>query len=47
VILRPDTGQDLDDVRWLAARRSVPVEQRADLPYACVGLMQAPTTGIA
>jgi Phosphoribosyl transferase (PRTase)/PELOTA RNA binding domain len=47
VILRPDTAQDVDDVRWLAARRSVPVEERCDLPYACVGLMQPPTPAIA
>lgn len=32
------------DVLWLAARRSVPVEERFDLRYACVGLMQAPAS---
>jgi hypothetical protein len=44
VIIRPDTGRDLEDVRQLASRRSVPVEERCDLHYACVGLMQAPLT---
>jgi Tellurite-like stress resistance cysteine protease StiP/PELOTA RNA binding domain len=42
VIIRPDAGRDVEDVRRLAARRSVPVEERCDLHYACVGLMQAP-----
>jgi hypothetical protein len=45
VIVRPGTGQDVEDVRRLAARRSVPVEERPDLFYACVGLMQGPATG--
>ena len=47
VMVRPDTSQDLDDVRWLAARRTVPVEERCELPYACVGMMKTPITGIA
>lgn len=46
VIVHPDAGQDVEDVRWLAARRSVPVEERSDLRYACVGLMQPPAMKI-
>jgi hypothetical protein len=42
VIVHPDAGQDVEDIRWLAARRSVPVEERSDLRYACVGLMRPP-----
>ena len=42
VIIRPDAGPDVEDVRRLAAQRSVPVEERSDLHYACVGFMQAP-----
>ena len=44
VIIRPDAGPDVEDVRRLAAQRSVPVEERSDLLYACVGFMQAPLT---
>ena len=44
VIIRPDAGRDLEDVRRLAALRCVPVEERSDLHYACVGFMQAPLT---
>jgi hypothetical protein len=47
VIIRPDAGCDVEDVRRLAGRRSVPVEERCDLHYACVGLMQAPQTNNA
>ena len=47
VIIRPDAGRDVEDVRRLAAHRCVPVEERSDLLYACVGLMQAPSTGAA
>ncbi|HWI01458.1 MAG TPA: cysteine protease StiP domain-containing protein [Propionibacteriaceae bacterium] len=46
VIVQPEAGPDVEDVRQLAARRSVPVEERADLGYACVGLMQAATDGL-
>jgi hypothetical protein len=42
VIIRPDAGRDVEDVRRLAAHRSVPIEERSDLHYACVGFMQAP-----
>ena len=42
VIVHPGAGPDVEDVRWLAARRSVPVEERSDLRYACVGLMRPP-----
>ena len=47
VIIRPDAGRDVEDVRRLAAQRSVPVEERSDLHYACVGFMQAPLTDSA
>ena len=47
VIVRPDAGTDVEDVRRLAAQRSVPVEERSDLHYACVGFMQAPLTDAA
>jgi PELOTA RNA binding domain/Phosphoribosyl transferase (PRTase) len=47
VIIRPDAGCDVEDVRRLAARRSVPVVERSDPHYACVGLMQAPLTAAA
>jgi len=43
VIIRPDAGRDVEDVRGLAAHRGVPVEERSDLLYACVGFMQAPS----
>ncbi|MFD3734240.1 phosphoribosyltransferase [Streptomyces sp. NPDC058632] len=32
-------GHDLDHVRLLAEQRGVPVEEVADLPYTCVGLI--------
>jgi hypothetical protein len=44
VLIRPDAGRDVEDVRGLAAHRGVPVEERSDLLYACVGFMQAPLT---
>jgi hypothetical protein len=47
VIIQPDAGRDVEDVRRLAAHRSVPVEERSDLQYACVGFMQAPGTHAA
>jgi Phosphoribosyl transferase (PRTase)/PELOTA RNA binding domain len=47
VIIRPDAGPDGEDVRRLAAQHSVPVEERSDLHYACVGFMQAPQTDMA
>jgi hypothetical protein len=42
VIVHPEAGHDVEDVRWLAARRSVPVEKRSDLHFACVGLIRPP-----
>ena len=45
VLVRPDAGPDVEDVRGLATRRGVPVEERPDLPFACVGLMQVPGAG--
>jgi hypothetical protein len=47
VIVRPGAGRDVDDVRRLAVRRSVPVEERSDLLYACVGVMQTPASNVA
>ena len=44
VLIHPDAGPDLQDVRRLAARHAVPVEERCDLRYACVGFMQTPAT---
>jgi hypothetical protein len=44
VLVQPGNAPDVEDVRQLAARRSLPVEERSNLQYACVGLMQAPTT---
>ena len=44
VLIRTDAGRDVEDVRGLAAHRGVPVEERSDLLYACVGFMQAPLT---
>ena len=32
-------GRDLAHVRLLAEQRGVPVEEVADLPYTCVGLI--------
>jgi hypothetical protein len=46
VIVHPEAWQDVEDVRWLAAQRSVPVEERSDLRYACVGLMRPPAMKI-
>lgn len=43
VLVHPAAGPDGEEIRWLAARRSVPVEERSDLRYACVGLMRAPS----
>ncbi|MBT2414596.1 phosphoribosyltransferase [Streptomyces sp. ISL-12] len=39
VLARAGAGSDLDHVRLLAAQRGVPVEEVADLPYTCVGLI--------
>ncbi|MGP2441390.1 phosphoribosyltransferase [Streptomyces sp. JW3] len=39
VLARAGAGADLDHVRLLAAQRGVPVEEVADLPYTCVGLI--------
>jgi Phosphoribosyl transferase (PRTase)/PELOTA RNA binding domain len=47
VLVHPDAGHEVQDVRRLAARRAVPVEECSDLLYACVGLMQAPATDVA
>jgi Phosphoribosyl transferase (PRTase)/PELOTA RNA binding domain len=42
VLIRPGPEEDLDDVLLLAANHGVPVEERADLRYASVGLMRPP-----
>ncbi|MGW0816106.1 phosphoribosyltransferase [Streptomyces viridiviolaceus] len=39
VLARAGAGSDLDHVRLLADQRGVPVEEVADLPYTCVGLI--------
>ncbi|MEV5881341.1 phosphoribosyltransferase [Streptomyces sp. NPDC052020] len=39
VLARAGAGSDLDHVRLLAEQRGVPVEEVADLPYSCVGLI--------
>ncbi|MET8566980.1 phosphoribosyltransferase [Streptomyces sp. NPDC004783] len=39
VLARAGAGTDLDHVRLLAEQRGVPVEEVADLPYTCVGLI--------
>ncbi|MFE0470661.1 phosphoribosyltransferase [Streptomyces sp. NPDC058947] len=39
VLARSGAGSDLDHVRLLAEQRGVPVEEVADLPYTCVGLI--------
>ncbi|MFE9770538.1 phosphoribosyltransferase [Streptomyces sp. NPDC005931] len=39
VLARSGAGRDLDHVRLLAEQRGVPVEEVADLPYTCVGLI--------
>ncbi len=40
VLVRPDRGAELEHVRVLAAARGVPVVERDDLPYSCVGLIR-------
>ncbi|MEU1144218.1 phosphoribosyltransferase [Streptomyces sp. NPDC005863] len=39
VLARAGAGPDLDHVRLLAEQRGVPVEEVAELPYTCVGLI--------
>ncbi|WP_409472384.1 phosphoribosyltransferase [Streptomyces sp. HC307] len=39
ILARADAGPDLDHVRLLAEQRGVPVEEVAELPYTCVGLI--------
>jgi len=38
---RPDREADLRHVRLLAEARGVPVVERDDLSYSCVGLVRA------
>jgi len=40
VLVRPDRAADLEHVLLLAEQRGVPVVERADLPYTCVGLIK-------
>ena len=40
VLVRPDREADLAHVRVLAAQRGVPVVERDDLPYTCIGLIR-------
>lgn len=39
VLVRPDASAELRHVLLLAAQRDVPIEEVADLPYSCVGLI--------
>ncbi|MGW0596906.1 phosphoribosyltransferase [Streptomyces sp. NPDC002776] len=39
ILARAGAGADLDHVRLLAEHRGVPVEEVAELPYTCVGLI--------
>ncbi|MEV7991060.1 phosphoribosyltransferase [Streptomyces sp. NPDC086077] len=39
ILARAGAGADLDHVRLLAGQRGVPVEEVAELPYTCVGLI--------
>ncbi|MBG0855592.1 phosphoribosyltransferase [Streptomyces spinoverrucosus] len=39
ILARAGAGPDLDHVRLLAEQRGVPVEEIAELPYTCVGLI--------
>ncbi|MEV6947833.1 phosphoribosyltransferase [Streptomyces sp. NPDC051172] len=39
ILARAGAGADLDHVRLLADQRGVPVEEVAELPYTCVGLI--------
>ncbi|MET8407318.1 phosphoribosyltransferase [Streptomyces sp. NPDC005195] len=39
ILARAGAGTDLDHVRLLAGQRGVPVEEVAELPYTCVGLI--------
>nr|WP_241844779.1 phosphoribosyltransferase domain-containing protein [Streptomyces silvensis] len=39
VLARAGAGADLDHVRLLAEQRGVPVEEVAELPYTCMGLI--------
>ena len=40
VLVRPDRAADLEHVLVLAEQRGVPVVERADLPYSCIGLIR-------
>jgi len=40
VLVRPDRSADLEHVLVLAEQRGVPVVERPDLPYSCVGLIR-------
>jgi hypothetical protein len=42
VLVQPGMNEDLEAVLLLAAQRDVPMEERADLLYASVGLMGPP-----
>ncbi len=40
VLVRPDAAHELGHVLHLAADRGVPVEERAGMPFSCMGLIQ-------
>ena len=44
VLVRPDRSADLEHVLVLAEQRGVPVVERPDLPYSCVGLIRPSTS---
>ena len=44
ILIRPDRAEDLQHVLVLAEARGVPVVERADLPYTCVGLIKPAST---
>ena len=43
VLVRPDRAADLEHVLVLAEQRGVPVVERPDLPYSCIGLIRPAT----
>jgi hypothetical protein len=47
VLVRPDRRADIAPVLVLAAERAVPVEERPDLTYSCIGLIKDLAPGAA
>ena len=44
ILVRPDRAADLEHVRLLASDRGVPVIERPDLDFSCIGLIRPKTT---